>query len=383
MKTETRIYISVLLLLAACGVFADDDSTDAVDKSPGVQVTAWGEAASSDPDAREKAIADGLRNALLASVGAYVESTQVGSDYELVKNEILLKTAGFAVLDSVESTEQSRGILRVKIRATVSPVPLYKRLKELGIARDWQVLLDISATKSGKPVAGVVSSSVDRLTRRLAEVGFSVVDLKSLTPDDIRALDRIRSASASGQTPPAAAIKGFDIAILGEGVLEDVDTNTIGGIILYRSSAKLVLRAYNPASGAALHSESAKTDGVEKTRQGADQWALALAADSAGRKLAERLLLLSAERSSALRLRVEGLKTNYASALEREMRSIPGVERVVPIGYDGAVTQWDVHIKSEFRDGFVSAVESTKTAVKRKVRVVAWSKTYVMAEVLK
>jgi ADP-ribosylglycohydrolase len=103
----------------------------------------------------------------------------VGSDYQVVSDEIFLKANGFAKLDEVISSKTSGGIMKVTIRASVCNRPLVEKLKELGLTHEWKVGVLVSS-----------AAAEAAITRELMLSGFRVIDearRKQLLEDEMAA----------------------------------------------------------------------------------------------------------------------------------------------------------------------------------------------------
>ncbi len=348
------------------------------------QVVVEGESAANAPNAFEKAVGDALRNAVMKAIGVYVQSTEIGSNYQVIKDEILLKSDGFAIVDEVLSTSVKNGFLKVKLRATVSNRPLAEKLKGLGLLHEWKVAVYIverqSSDKTPLPDRNVENSVI----MQLLKFGYRVID-----EDQRRKLmeDEMAARAAAGDLESLRMIRrefDVDIFIAGQAIADYIDSDQQGGVTLYRSRASVQSRAYYTDTGEILSTNETAADGLDQSRTLANARSLKNAGFKVGAMIASDIMIAPANLNPLMSVKVTGFKqTSDASLFENALRDLPGVTRVKRHRYSGGVLELDVFIKAEFRDEFPEKIESCKAGAKLGIKVDSWSKSYVQCRVTK
>jgi hypothetical protein len=367
----------LLLILVTIGLVGMNIPSSAAiqEKHPAQvsQVTSEGEAIASLKDAKEKAIADALRNALMKGIGVYVDSTTVGRNYEVVREEILMKSSGFATLDEVLSSGAKDDLFKVTIKATVSNRPLAERLKALGLTKEWTV--------------GVMASSPaveTSICRQLMSAGFRVIDEAQR--------NRLQRSAAA-----ARAIKGdvaslrtlgreyeVDIIVTGQAKAEYVDEDEYGGIMLYRSRGRMDAKAYYTATGELLSATDSWADSLDQTKDLSAEQCLNKVGAKIGAVLAEDLMMAPAAMNSLMTVKITGFKgVVSAKSFENAVRDLPGVTQVKRQRYSSGVLEIGVSVKSDYREELPELIESCAVGKKLGVAIESCSKTYVQGRLTK
>lgn len=366
------VLMALAMLIAPIGAFTAGGGR------PGevMQVTAEGEAVAGEPDARERAIGDALRNAVMGAVGTYIDATTVGANYQVVEDQIFMKAAGFATLDRVESTSVKEGVLRVRVRASVSSVPLAKRLKELGVTHQWKVGVHVTS----RPDFVTDAAAAGQITDQLLRAGFRVID----GPQGKR-LEQNEAArrAARGDRAALAAVKrefGVDILVVGEAVAENIDHMVQGGVTFYRTRGSIGARAYYTDTGEVLTIADSEAESLGQTRNLAAKASLKKAGAKAGAALATDLMIAPAALTPFMTVKVANLRAMPAvSEFESALRMMPGVTQVKRQRYTDGVLELSVYVKSEFRDALPAKITSSAAGRKLGIEIDAWSKTFVQA----
>lgn len=368
-----------LALLISCFCVA---AVYAVDKHPPEisTVTACGEVEADAVNAKEKAIADALRNALLAGVGAYVQATTLGENYSVVRDEVLMKVSGFATLERVESTSVKDGILRVRVTASVSNVPLAEKLRELGLTREWKVGVYLPETYAGE--LAPVRTAEDEIIKQLMKCGFRVMD-----GPQRRRLQRDEAAKRAAEGDPAllaALAREYDVDILvtGEAISEYVDSLEMGGITFHRCRGRIGTRAIYADTGEVITLTSTEADAKDQTRVLALEQCFKNLGSVAGEVLARDLLVAPACMSPFVSVKITGLD-GMASAqkVEDMMRALPGVTQVKRHRYTNGVLELNVYVKGEYLEELAGRLETDPVARKMGLEIDLWSKAYIQGRV--
>jgi hypothetical protein len=359
----------LILMPAACALCAQENKL--VEAS---QVTAEGQADASAPDARDKAVADALRNAVMKRIGAYVESTTIGENFEVIQDEILLKANGFAVLDSIESSSERGGVLTVKIKATVSNRPLAERLKALGLTHEWKVGVCILGGRAAETA----------VIGRLLKAGFRVIDesqRKRLQSDEAA-----KRASEGDPSALAAIAREYDVDIFiaGEAEAEHVDESVIGGVTFYRSRGRIAARAYYTDTGELLTAEDKVGEAADQTRNLAAEKCLKDTGEKIGSELAGDILIAPAELVPFVSLKISGFQNvSTASDFENALKNLRGVTRVRRQRFTDGVLELNLYVKSDYRDRLPAVIEDSSIGRKLGIEINSWSKTHLQGRVTK
>lgn len=348
------------------------------------QVTAEGEVAADETNAREKAIADALRNAVMAEIGVYVDATTIGEDYQVIKDDILMRASGFATLDEMISTSVKDGILKVKIKASVTNRPLAEKLKALGLLHEWKVGVVIAESylTGRKPVADPAAAA--EIIRQLIKTGYRVMDesrTKKLRDDELA------SRAASGDPEALRAIKrefDVDIFITGEAFAEYVDEADEGGVKFYRTRGRIEAKAYYTDTGEIVTITDAFADGLDQTENLAARKCLKQAGLRIAETLARDIMIAPAALTPFVTVKITGFKSaTSASGFESELEKLSGISRVKRQRYSDGALELNVYIKTEYRDDLPEKIESSSVGRKLGVIIDIWSKTFVQGRVTK
>ncbi|MHB9036846.1 MAG: hypothetical protein ACYC64_09270 [Armatimonadota bacterium] len=337
------------------------------------QVTAEGEAPAGLDGAREKAIADALRNAVMKGIGVYVDSTTVGRDYEAVREEILMKSSGFATLDDVLSSWVTGDLLKVRIKATVSNRPLAERLKALGLTRQWTV--------------GVVASDPaveTSICRQLMSAGFRVID-EAQRKRILRNAVAARALNGDASSLRALGREyDVDIIVTGQARADYVDQDEYGGVMLYRSRGRMDARAYYTDTGELLSATDSTADSLDQSKDLSAEDCLKKVGAKIGTVLANDLMVAPAAMVQYMTVKITGFNGVMAvMRLEEAVRDLPGVTQVKRQRYSGGVLEMSVYVKSDYREELPDMIESCAVGRKLGVAIDSWSKTYVQGRLTK
>lgn len=355
------VLVTIFVLSALCAQAEDQ-------RPPQVStITACGEVEADAANAKEKAIADALRNALMAGVGTYVQATTLGENYQVVRDEVLMKVSGFATLDSVESTSVKDGILRVKITASVSNVPLVEKLRELGLTHQWKIGVYIP---DGSPAEA-------EIMKHLLKTGFRVID----EPQRIKLREDEQARRAVGGDPAALAAVAreydVDILITGEASSEYVDSLEMGGITFHRCRGRIAARAIYADTGEVITLASTQADAKDQTPSLASTQCLKNLGTKAGEALAGDLLIAPTCMSPFVSIKITGCNNmTSAQKLEDAVRSLPGVTQVKRSRYTNGALELNVYAKAEYLEELPTNLEQ-----RTGLEIDLWSKAYIQGRV--
>ncbi|MCC6446438.1 MAG: hypothetical protein IT210_23675 [Armatimonadetes bacterium] len=190
-----------------------------------VEVVAEGVAAvgSDIGKAEDEALTDALKNAVEQGVGVFVKAEALGRNYEMVKETILTRSEGYvrrwSRIEGSRRIDKKNGLLRLKIRATISLLGLIQDISEMEAVyeavRRPRVMVALAEKNLGKPLLDEHPAEV-ALTRQLQEKGFDVVDREMSA--SLRKSDQAMHGLMQGDRRLAAAIgaeTGAEILMVG------------------------------------------------------------------------------------------------------------------------------------------------------------------------
>ncbi|MCE5321908.1 hypothetical protein LLG46_01175 [bacterium] len=360
----------ILGMLVCCTVCCES-----AEKHPAKTATviAEGEAPADLPNAKEKAVADALRNAIMKGLGTYIDSVTVGRNYSVVRDEILLKPNGYATCDQVLSSSTEKGLFKVKVKATVSNRPLAQMLKALGLTRQWRV---------GVLVSDSIAKSA--VCKQLISAGFSVIDDKQ---QRCLKVDASAAGAVNGDEDSLRTIGSeFDVDILvtGQASVDYVDQDDYGGVTLYRSRGRMDTKAYYTDTGELLTSTSACADGLDQTKSLSAEAGLNRVGLRIGTILAEDLLVAPADMMPFIYVKITGFKgIMAANSLEDVIRDLPGITQLKRRRYTSGVLELNVFVKSDYKDDLPKLIENCSAAKRLGLKVEKSTKTCLLARLTK
>jgi hypothetical protein len=261
--------------------------------------------------AKQAAVAIALRNAVEKVCGVYVAANSLTRNYQLLKDEVLTRADGYAVLKEVVSSEREGDIVRVVVRAQVSTRPLAERLKALRLTRAFRVYVQAG---ENVPTASVADA--------ITEAGFPVVDSKDEADVIVQVKPRY---TTTAETP----------------------LNTAAGpMTMHSVRADVTVKAVRAETGEAVSTFSGSGTSAHIALATARSEATTEALSNAVPRLSNALLTLPAQISSPLEIVVTGIPsaTEAAAFADTLVVAVPGVQKVTRRSFMGnrAVYEADV-----------------------------------------
>ncbi len=283
-------------------VVASDDAREVLATGRAVITTRGGIEA-----ATQAAVADALRNAVERTLGVYVSAQTLTQNYALVRDQVVTRADGFAVLKRIERTQTLPGEVRVRVRATVSLRPLAERLKALNLTRVWRVRVVAGRGKGSVNNADAAGEAVAALEQALADAGFPVVS-------DARPQAADLVVTVTPQTETTARTP--------------LDT-AAGPMTMYSVRGRLSVRATRTGTGETVANLTASEDAAHIRLSTARQSACADAANALAPRLANALLILPARVSQPVTLVVTGVPNRkHIQSLDVALETVTGVRAV-------------------------------------------------------
>lgn len=348
------------------------------------QVVAEGEAPASEPDARDKAVADALRNCVMIGIGVYVDSTTLGGNYQVITDDILLHADGFATLDEVLSTQVKDGLFQVKVKASVSNRPLVNKLKALGLLHEWKVGVVIPEKFASNPDTVLDSAAETEIARELLNAGYRVIDERRRRE---LAKDEAANRASKGDKAALKLIKkefDVDILVTGEASAEYVDQDEIGGVMFYRTRGHIIAKAYYADTGELLSMNDKFADGLDQTKILSAKKCLKELGRRAALTLSEDLMLIPASQTPYVTVKITNLtNASEASQVERAIKQIIGVTQVKRQRFSNGALEMNVYVKSAYREDLGVRIEKSQVGAKLGIVVGVWSKSLVQGRVVR
>lgn len=272
--------------------------------------------------ARRAAEAQALRSAVERATGVFVSAHTLTQNYALVRDQVMTRAEGFATLKEVLREQDGPETVSVTVRALVSLRPLAERLKGLGLTRAWRVYVKPTG---GGDSDGAATAALASVERALTDAGFPVVS-------DRQSADLEVTAAPEAKTT------------------RDLPLDTAAGPMdLYSARGRLTLRATRAGTGEVVSALSAEGSAATTDRDAAESRALAEAADLAGPRLADALLILPARESQPVQLVVARVwRMGTVGKLEDALETLPGVRQVTRRSFDAATGRaiWELDVLS-------------------------------------
>ncbi|WP_309716016.1 hypothetical protein [Armatimonas sp.] len=255
--------------------------------------------------ARRAAIASALRNAVEKTLGVYISGQTLTKDYTLLRDQVLTRSEGHAVLNEVIRVEQLPQEIRVIVRATVSLRPLTNQVRALGLARSWRV-------QTLNPT----------LEKALTEAGFTVEEDEKKADLTVTVAPRFTTLA---QIPLQTAV---------------------GPMTMYTVRGEVTVRARRGLEvvTARVQTETARHINLETARQQAVDDAL----EKLAPLLTEDLLVLPSRLTQPVQLVVTGVASaEAAQTLCDRLGALPGVLKALKRSWSGSSATFELEVPTE------------------------------------
>lgn len=388
MRPLTITVLTGSLLLA--GLFRADDASGLpgeLGQSKYQTVTATGRATirgKSRLAARDEAIADALRNAVEQAAGVYVSAESLLENFELVHDKVLTRARGYSLLRQINWERQLPDLdeYHVEIVADVSAVPLAEALKELGLTRQWRVIV-MTEADGGSAIAAAAETG---LVRQLVRRGFYVVDRDRAR--EVRAAAILRQVEA-GDVRAAAALGGrlgADVVLVA-GVATHQTGRTAfrdAGLRapLVSARAEVDVRAIRVDTAEIVFADRADATGLGPTAETASTKAAAFAIEDLAPSVARELLVLPAAGTCRVQVEMAGFtRLTNAAAFEEAIRRLPGVRAVTRQEYTGGVNYLEVEADAGLRERLATELETNEALSRFGIGVTSDNKNAIVGRV--
>ncbi|MCC6807703.1 MAG: flagellar assembly protein T N-terminal domain-containing protein [Deltaproteobacteria bacterium] len=359
-KVQSAVVLSCLWLSAAA--FAADNL---------VTVEATGEAAIHGGDvvqARDKALADALRNAVEKAVGTVVTSSSTMKDFELVEDKVLSNSRGYVKKYDIKDKKEADGVVTITLTAQIGKDELAKDvdalLQLISQKGKPKILIMVAEQNVGQATAAAwwtnqgFTTNLDVVENTFIDqwqpIGFSFVDPQALK-GKIKVSKAMQSAAVEDKDAKEFAGKaGAQVVIVGKAVAQEVG-NKVFGTNMVSARANLSVRAIRTDTGDILATSTM------------DAGSMALDATTAGsnafkestKKMAEELKgkimrkwLEEVNSGQAIKLVVNNVKkTAFLKTLKSTLtEQIRGVSAVRDRGFKNKVAEFELDMKGSAQD---------------------------------
>ena len=317
--------VAVVAVSAASAMAADDGLVT-------VKVTGMG-------ISREDALKDAKRNAVEKGAGTTIFSDTKVQDFQLVKDTVLSKSAGFIHSFKELSAKQSRldDTWTVEIQAEVSIQGIKHEwgvvtsmLQDLGRPK---ILVVIKETVDKKPVE--ISTVQTKIEGSLKDAGFALVDRDQLKEIDKRDLQAALADDKPDKVQAIAKRFGAQIFMYGTADASRGDDRTVGGARLATYEAQSNVKVFKSDTAEIEASVTGDTNrparGVQQVAASAAKQALALEADVVAARVKIKLIESWGQFLSGggeIKLIVEGMKFAQVSKLKKALLEFKEVTEV-------------------------------------------------------
>ena len=359
-KVQSAVVLSCLWLSAAA--FAADNL---------VTVEATGEAAIHGGDvvqARDKALADALRNAVEKAVGTVVTASSTMKDFELVEDKVLSNSRGYVKKYDIKDKKEADGVVTITLKAEIGKDELAKDVDALLTLIHQKgkpkILIMVAEQNVGQATAAAwwtnqgFTTNLDVVENTFIDqwqpIGFSFVDPQALK-GKIKVSKAMQSAAVEDKDAKEFAGKaGAQVVIVGKAVAQEVG-NKVFGTNMVSARANLSVRAIRTDTGDILATSTM------------DAGSMALDATTAGsnafkestKKMAEELKgkimrkwLEEVNSGQAIKLVVNNVKkTAFLKTLKSTLtEQIRGVSAVRDRGFKNKVAEFELDMKGSAQD---------------------------------
>ncbi len=359
MRIRTRIHPVALLGLA--GLFLLNLSLLAAPRpalaQEGVSVVAEGSATIVDGNelsAREGALRDALRKAVETGLGSMLESRTMVENFELKKDEIFSKAAGYVSTYEVLEEKKQFDLYTVKVKAVVNQQKLGDDARALGLLQElvgkpkMMIMVDEYWWDSSLPKDAQETvddpASAARIAERFLGRGFSLVDaetVKSLRQSEMLSMDDLMNngEAITRIAQQAAAEYGAEILILGTCKAEPA--SLVGG--KYTATATLSAKIVDASTGALLGTKQYSQSGVGISPEQARSESGARAGDGVSQTLIDQVLNSWQDKANNGMDYIIKLY-NVDSFVQQGMKFITGLKKIGGVTHAKKRT-WDEKLK--------------------------------------
>lgn len=319
--------------------------------------------------AREAARADAVRQAVEQVVGVYLDATSEAEDFELVRDQIHMRSSGYAAIEQVlwEGAHGDTYALKARVKVfllepAAGKQALLKKMKELGVLRQLRVMVVIPETHLGRPHVPDPAAET-AILGALIRAGFKAVDQKRVA--EIRYSREIEGLSR-GQTDPQQLLQfkkrfGADVLITGEAFSQRI-SSPIANDPFVRCRARVEVKAILTDTGEIIAADALHSAGADLSEDLASKDALQKTAERLAPRLISDILIggygSPARTTSNVEMEIRGwLGISQAQRFLDALRRVRGVHNVRLLEYHAGVLLAEVEADQDTKSRLGSILE--------------------------
>lgn len=336
-----------------------------------VTVEATGEAAVFGGDlvqAREKALADALRNAVEKAVGTVITSESVSREFELVEDKVLSNARGYVKKYDILEKAEKDGVVEIKLRAQVGKDELAKdvdaALTLISQKGKPKILIMVAEQNVGQAAAAAwwtnqgFTTNLDVVENTFIDQwspqGFSFVDPQALA-GKIKVSKAMTSATLEDKEVKEFGGKaGAQVVIVGKAVAQEVGKNVMGSNMV-SARAVVSIRAIRTDTGDVLATSTmdAGSMALDATTAGSNAFreTTKKIADDLKQKIMKKWLE-EVNAGQAVKLTINNVKkTGFLRTLKNTLTAqVRGVSAVRERGLKNKVAEFELDMKGSAQD---------------------------------
>jgi hypothetical protein len=242
-------------------------------------------------------------------------------NYQLIRDEVIVRSDGYATLKEVVREAVGPQEVRVTVRALVSLRPLAKQLKALKLTRAWRVRIENGS--DGVNAASPVEAAMTTLERTLTDAGFVVSD-----SGDADLLVKV--------APRFTTIKKTELE------------TAAGPMTMHSIRSDIAVRASRIGTGEVVAALSASDTFAHIEESAARAECAADAMRVLAPRLADALMVLPAQDSQPVTLVVSNLfGIRQVGKLEDALNLLSGVRGVTRRSYQSGKAVWELDVSTD------------------------------------
>ncbi len=327
---KTLISIVALIVSIACLAAPADAQVRKISANL-VEVTVAGAGLS-----KEEAVSDAKRKAVEKGAGSYIYAQSKTSNFELVKDTVLARSAGFVqsftIIAGPKTTEDGAVELKAKVVVSIK-----------GIEDTWGVVKNL-LTEMGRPkVMVVIRERTDQWSQEestlqsgienlLLRSGFLLVNSKQLKEIERKKMLAAIEADKTELIQAIAKQYGAQLFITGTAQATTGGIWNYAGVRFYRYGATCNIKCYRSDTGQLIHSEAEK---AQQSDRATPKRAAFRALDICSKRVAPRIQasilrfwLDVCDGRGEVQLTVEKIKASAYFKLKKALKGVKGVKQV-------------------------------------------------------
>lgn len=328
--------------------------------------------------AKEQAKIQAFRTAVEQVTGVYVSSETKVENFQVLEDNIYTKATGFLQDFEILEEKREKDTYKVKMRVVVGLKPLTNALKDLGLLKEWRIMVVIPEEHIGRRIPDPAGET--EIIKRFLNAGYKVVDQKQ-----IKAIrdTQIAEKAATGDVNAAIQLArqfGADIIITGEAFSEHAATAGGGAygidVSLLSCKARVEARAIRADTGEIIAADGAYGTGVDIAENIAAKKALADAGGKLAEFFIEEITKIPAAVTSSIQLVISQVSYSKVEELRIAISKLKGVRKILLQDYAGKIATFDIELDGKPQN-FAALLEKSI----KEIEVISVSKNKIEAKI--